>query len=123
MIDENKPNSNEEVEKIDTTDISEVEQKAAVPPVSGRSDKKVAHRTRASALFIAVTLAAVILILLLVFVLQNLNSVPIYFLGLKGHLPLGVALIFAVVGGVLLSSVIASLRILQLRLRARRLGH
>ncbi len=79
------------------------------------------QRSRTSTLFIGIGVSAIILILLLIFILENLHSVPIDFLGLKGEFPLGVALLFSAIGGVLLTSVLGTLRIIQLRLRARRL--
>lgn len=61
--------------------------------------------------------------LILVFVVQNPQSVQMEFLGLEGSLPLGVALLFAVVVGGLGVTLVGSLRILQLRKNAKRLAH
>jgi uncharacterized integral membrane protein len=52
-----------------------------------------------------------------VFIIQNTSSVKVSFLTASGDLPLGVALLFAAGGGVLLAGVAASLRIWQLRRR------
>ena len=76
-------------------------------------------RTRVSSLWVAVALFAIIL-LLLVFVLQNGKSVSVSFFGASGHLPLGVALLLAAVLGVLLVVVPGTARIVQLRVTARR---
>jgi uncharacterized integral membrane protein len=59
----------------------------------------------------------VVLVVLLVFIIQNTSSVKVSFLTASGDLPLGVALLFAAGGGVLLAGVAASLRIWQLRRR------
>ena len=63
--------------------------------------------------------AAVVLVLLLVFILQNTASVKVSYFGASGHLPLGVALMLSAVAGLLLAALVASLRIVQIR---RRLG-
>lgn len=94
---------------------------AATPPVaSSRSARPAVRRTRTSGLWVGLTLGAVVLVLLLVFILQNLVQVPIYFFGASGQLPLGVALLLAAVAGVLIVAIPGSGRILQLRRAARR---
>jgi len=77
-------------------------------------------RTRVSGLWIGATLSAVVLLFLLIFILQNNVPTPIRFLGIEGTLPVGVALLFAAVLGVLLVAIPGYLRILQLRRAARR---
>jgi len=79
-------------------------------------------RTRVSGLWVGVTLSAVVLLFLLIFILQNNVPTPIRFLGIEGTLPVGVALLFAAVLGVLLVAIPGYLRILQLRRAARRRG-
>lgn len=63
-------------------------------------------------------LGAIVLAILLVFILQNLDQVPIEFLGLSGEVPVGVALLLAAIAGGLIVAIAAGLRILQLRRRA-----
>jgi len=60
------------------------------------------------------------LVVILVFILQNLQSVEVYFLVFHGHLPLAVALLFAMVLGAVVVLAFGGGRILQLRLVARR---
>jgi uncharacterized integral membrane protein len=74
-------------------------------------------RTRISGTWVAVIIAALIVVLLLVFILQNTKSVEVSYFTASGTMPLGVALLLATIGGVLLTAVIASLRIWQLRHR------
>jgi uncharacterized integral membrane protein len=69
---------------------------------------------------VAVGFFAVILLLLLIFILQNGQKVDISYLGMHGHLPLGVALLLAAVCGVLLVVLAGTARIGQLRATARR---
>ena len=77
-------------------------------------------RTRTGGIWVAVAFFAVILLLLLIFILQNGQKVDISYLGMHGHLPLGVALLLAAVSGVLLVVLAGTARIGQLRATARR---
>jgi uncharacterized integral membrane protein len=81
------------------------------------------HRTRTSGAWVAVVVAAVLLIFLLVFVLQNLDGATVQFLGIEATLPLGVALLFSAVAGALLVALVGGARILQLRRQAKRALH
>lgn len=76
--------------------------------------------SRTSGAWIGVVVAAVLLILLVVFIAQNTQRVQISFLGWDGTAPLSVALLVAAVAGVTLTAAIGTLRILQLRRRVRR---
>lgn len=84
------------------------------------SPEEKAKRTRISATWVAIAGFAVVLLLLLVFILENSQSVSVSFFGAHGHLPLGVALLLAAVCGILLTVIAGSLRIMQLRTQARR---
>jgi uncharacterized integral membrane protein len=70
--------------------------------------------------WVGLALGAVVLILLLVFILENGNKVDISFFGAHGHMPLGVALLLAAALGVLLVVIPGTGRIIQLRRTARR---
>jgi uncharacterized integral membrane protein len=76
--------------------------------------------SRISGAWTAVAIFAVVLLLLLIFILQNGRSVEVSYLGAHGHLPLGVALLLAAVCGALLVSLAGGARILELRAAARR---
>jgi uncharacterized integral membrane protein len=76
--------------------------------------------TRISGLWIAVAFFAVVLLLLLIFILQNGKTVDIAYFGAHGHLPLGVALLLAAVCGALLMILAGAARMGQLRATARR---
>ena len=62
------------------------------------------------------------LALLLIFILENTKDVRVSYFGASGHLPLGVALLFAAVGGALLLGIVGTVRMVQLRRRVRRRG-
>ena len=79
-----------------------------------------ARRSRTGGLWVGLILSALVLLLLLVFILQNDAPVLISFFALEGVLPSGVALLLAAIAGMLLVAIPGSLRILQLRRAARR---
>jgi len=76
-------------------------------------------RSRAGGLWVAAVVFAFVLLLLLIFVLQNGRRAEVSFFGAHGHLPLGVALLLAAVFGILLVALPGTARIVQLRI----LGH
>ena len=90
------------------------------PPPSHAAPPLKIKRTRTSGLWVAVGFFAIILLLLLIFILQNGAEVNVSYLGAHGHLPLGVALLLAAVCGVLLVVLAGAARISQLRAVARR---
>jgi uncharacterized integral membrane protein len=71
-------------------------------------------------LWVATVAFALVLLLLLIFILQNGQRAEVSFLGAQGHLPMGVALLLAAVFGVLLVALPGTARIAQLRLLSRR---
>jgi putative membrane protein len=58
-------------------------------------------------------------VLILVFILQNLRRVEVSFLVSSGQLPLGVAILCGAVAGVVITFAVRAARILQLRLMGR----
>ena len=84
------------------------------PPLPGE------RQTRLSGAWTALVIGIVILIVILVFILQNLQSAEVHFLFFQGNLPLAVALLFAMVLGAVVVLAFGAGRILQLRLVARR---
>jgi uncharacterized integral membrane protein len=76
--------------------------------------------SKTGGLWVGLILSALVLLLLLVFILQNDDPVQISFFALEGVLPTGVALLLAAIAGILLVAIPGSLRIMQLRRAARR---
>ena len=76
--------------------------------------------SRTSGAWTAVVVAAVLLVLLVIFILQNTQSVQVSFLGWEGTPPLAVALLVATVLGIVITALVGTLRIWQLRRRVRR---
>jgi uncharacterized integral membrane protein len=87
---------------------------------SSATAKDPLRRSRTSGAWSAVVGLAVLLLLLIVFILQNTQDVEVSFLGWEGRAPLAVSLLVASLVGVLLAVVAGSLRIMQLRRRVRR---
>lgn len=71
--------------------------------------------TRAGMIWAAVASALVVLVLLIVFILQNQELVQVKFFGLQGAVALGIALFIAAVGGGVLVAMAGAARIIQLR--------
>jgi uncharacterized integral membrane protein len=77
--------------------------------------------TRWSAAWVGICAAALVSVVLIVFMLQNTRSVQVSFLWLDGTLPLALALLIAAVGSAILTMVVGTARITQLhRLVGRR---
>lgn len=93
---------------------------SAAGAASSAPPLKKPPRTRTSATFQALIAGFVLLVLLLIFILENTEDVKINFLGLKGHISLGIALLLAAAGGALIVAVVGVARIGQLRLHERR---
>ena len=93
---------------------------AGVPATPQRDQFKKMKRTRFSGLWVGLTAAAVVLLILLVFIIENSQSVQISFFGAHGHVSLGVAMLLAAIAGVLLVAVPGYGRILQLRRALRK---
>jgi lipopolysaccharide assembly protein A len=77
-------------------------------------------RTRISGLWVALVLFAVVLLLLLVFIVENSQRLNLSYFGAHGHLPLGVALLLTAVLGILLAVMAWFGRGVQVRTAARR---
>ena len=95
----------------DTSVGREPESRAPEDPLRG---------SRTSGLWIGVAVVAVLLVLLIIFIAQNTQEVQVAFLGWDGQTPLAVAILAAVVTGLVIAAIAGSLRILQLRRRVKR---
>lgn len=92
---------------------------APAAPPAARSPHRL-PRSRAGGLWVVLVAFAVVLLLLLIFILQNGQRSDVYFLGAHGHLPMGVALLLSAIFGVLLVALPTAVRIAQLRMTASR---
>lgn len=81
--------------------------------------ERTVRRTGISFTWVAVIVSLILLVLMLIFILQNLRNVTVTFFGASGQLPLGVMLLFAAIGGAVLVAIVGVARLGQLRLNAR----
>lgn len=77
-------------------------------------------RTRTGTAWVALTVAALLAVAMIVFLVQNTRSTQVSFLWMTAHTSLSVALLIAAVGSVLLTLILGTARITQLRRLARR---
>jgi uncharacterized integral membrane protein len=84
--------------------------------------RSVARRSLAGGLWVAAVVFALVLLMFLIFVLENGQRADVSFFGAHGHLPMGVALLLAAVFGILLVALPGTARIVQLRMLGRRHG-
>jgi uncharacterized integral membrane protein len=95
------------------------------PPQAPASTSSTARvpRTRAGAAWFGICVAALLFVVLIVFMLQNTRSVEVSFLWMHGNLPLALAFLIAAVGAAILTMVVGAARITQLRRLSRRQRH
>lgn len=91
----------------------------ATTPASAQTSTKRGP-TRTGNLHAGLIIAAVLLLLLVVFLAQNAHTVAISFLGMHLHVSLAVALLSAALAGALIVGAAGAARITQLRLNSRR---
>ncbi|MDX1876250.1 lipopolysaccharide assembly LapA domain-containing protein [Mycobacterium sp. SMC-18] len=94
--------------------------KPGTPDKKSKTPESAVKFTRTAALWTALVLGFLILILLLVFILQNGDDVTLRLFGWQLTMQKGVAILLSAVAGGLLTFAVASIRILQLRLAARK---
>jgi uncharacterized integral membrane protein len=76
--------------------------------------------TRTGAAWFGICAAALVTVVLIVFMLQNTSSVQVNFLWMHGNVPLALALLIAAVGSAIVTMVVGVARITQLRRLSRR---
>jgi uncharacterized integral membrane protein len=108
-------------------DIAETPKEEPAPVADKPADEPLPgeRRTRLSGAWTAIVIGLLALVVILVFILQNQQSVQIKFLMFEGNLPLAIALLFALILGAVIVVAFGAARILQLRMvagRARRKG-
>ena len=103
----------------DTTPAPTSSSGAGAPLAPGANHSSRRRPTRISSLHVGLVTAAVLLVLLVVFLIQNAHTVEIRFLGAHLRVSLAVAMLAAAVAGALITGAAGTARIAQLR-RSRR---
>ena len=95
---------------------------AATPPPSASHAKpsQAPRQTLAGRVWVFLAVAAILLVLVIIFIAENTKSITISFLGAHGHISEALALLLAVVVGIVICLLVGSARILQLSLEVRR---
>ncbi|MGY5764073.1 LapA family protein [Brachybacterium sp. DNPG3] len=109
-------------EQPGTTEKPEKTEKTAskpATPIVGEADARGGGRT--AALWISLLLGAIVLVLLLIFIIQNNVTTSFQYLGTQFDLPLGVAMLLAAIAGALVMGLVGSVRIIQLSWSLRKL--
>lgn len=104
----------------DSRPVSKAPSKPKRPPHKSAPDQPGATDvTRAGMIWVAVSAGLVVLVLLIIFILQNQDRVTVNYFGVAGELSLGMALFIAAVAGGILVAIAGAARILQLRSQRR----
>ncbi|MBP1158109.1 putative integral membrane protein [Rhodococcus sp. PvR044] len=97
---------------------------AAEPPVDPAQAALDRHtslgHTKAAATWTGLVIGVLVLILLLVFILQNLDKVGLKLFFWEFSLPLGVSLLLAAIAGALIMALAGGVRIVQIRRLAKK---
>jgi uncharacterized integral membrane protein len=103
------------------TEDAEAARDRALRDESARREAKDPLRgSRTSGFWSAVVALGLVLLLLIIFIVQNTRTTRVSFLAWEGEVPVAVALLIAAVAGLFLAALAGTLRILQLRRRVRR---
>ncbi len=86
----------------------------------GRTQSSSTSHSRSGAVWVAVISALILLVLLIVFFLQNDVPVLVTFFGFEGSIALGLALLIAAVGGGIVVALVGAIRIIKLRAATRK---
>ena len=95
---------------------------AAAQPTVPVATVEAERRSRSRAAWFALVLGVIVLIFMLVFILQNNVPTQFFFLAWDFTIPLGVAVLFAGIGGALITATVGTIRMVVLGRNVRRLG-
>ncbi|MBB5911567.1 putative integral membrane protein [Nocardia transvalensis] len=98
---------------------------ATTEPTTGKrpatqAPRKTSLKTRTGYTWVALVAAAVLGIVLLIFVIQNLDQAEVHLFFWTFSLPLGITILLSVIAGALVMALVGGWRILQLRRAAKR---
>ncbi|WP_039825841.1 LapA family protein [Nocardia testacea] len=85
------------------------------PPAADTRRRKEVEKSRVGNAWVALIVAALLGIVLLIFILQNSESTEVEMLFWNFSLPLGVTILLSVIAGALVMALVGGVRIVQLR--------
>lgn len=95
------------------------------PPTKGGADgttpEEVTPVGHGPAVWIGLVIGAIVLVLLLIFVIQNQGTASFEYFAARFELPLGVAMLLAAVAGALIMALVGSVRMIQMSLTMRKM--
>jgi uncharacterized integral membrane protein len=103
-----------------TTELPPQRQTAPHSPSAPATTRAPRSFTRLAAAWWALVVGLLILIVLLIFVAQNTDSVTAHFLAFHWNLPVGVGYLLAAVAGATTTVLVGAARMMQLRRAAKR---
>jgi len=92
----------------------------AVATLPAATQRPRVHRTRTSATYAGVATGLVVLVVVIVFIAQNLDDATVHFVTANFRMPVGLLILAAAVAGGLVILLVSLARVAQLRLMARR---
>ena len=95
----------------------------AAPPDPDTALVEARRRSRSRAAWVALIVGVVVLIFMLVFILQNNVPTQFTFLAWTFSIPLGVSVLFAGIGGALITAMVGTIRMIVLGRSVKRLEH
>jgi putative membrane protein len=94
-----------------------VEASASSQPGEPRRDPL--RQSTVSSAWIGVVIVTLVLVLLVIFILQNRQSVKVSYFGFSGSIPLAAAMLISAVAALVIAAVAGTMRIWQIRRRVR----
>lgn len=91
------------------------------PDAPGTAPVELSKGGKTAGLWISLILGAIVLVLLLIFVIQNNVSARFQYFGAEFDLPLGVAMLLAAIAGALVMALVGSVRMIQMGWTIRKL--
>lgn len=92
------------------------------PESTKRAPKVSKDRGMSAGMWISLILGAAIVVLLLIFIVQNNVPANFEYFGWQFELPLGVAMLFAAIGGIFIAGIIGSVRIYVLSRKLKKIN-
>ncbi|MFH0410808.1 lipopolysaccharide assembly LapA domain-containing protein [Corynebacterium sp. L4756] len=116
------PNPTESFDEEPTTDVSQEPASTEIEIPETPAEKPSVKGSFAASTWIALIIGAILLILLIIFILQNQQSVELNVFAWSGEFPAGIAFLLFAIGGALFMALIGGWRMLELRRQIKHLG-